>query len=372
MKNKVKIFIQRKTLKFRGSQFYARKFCTLKSSSIQSSHISLKIEQNLMSQLFIQNQISGIQKRGNHIYANEESCPSITKGPKDIHHLIKNESGNLKDKVNEDENRKNEMGIQMLSKRLLNQLYQSSDHVLQENAKTSDICTKNSFKKIASSTGSPLNSNNHAKNEARIVDLATKHLKDHALFGKNSKDMDPISFSLPSLLSYSQDKGSIQEHFEILGANQSNIFLKHANALVSCESRPTRPSHYLPYPGWTRYDKEGKAERITCLPAGEPIVFDVEVLYKISPYPVIAVACSPTSWYVWISPKLARSVQSIMENTRTEPVINGNPAQFDHNTKEFSNENENDELVELGHADIPRLVVGHFVAYDRARIKANI
>lgn len=66
--------------------------------------------------------------------------------------------------------------------------------------------------------------------------------------------------------------------------------------------------------------------------------FDVETLWKQSPFAVMACAVSPTAWYAWISPWLLR-------------------------------ETENDRhLVPLGDPTIPRIVVGHNIGYDRARI----
>jgi len=69
------------------------------------------------------------------------------------------------------------------------------------------------------------------------------------------------------------------------------------------------------------------------------LTFDVEVLYKIHPYPVIAAACSPTHWYTWISPWL------LSESTQQE------------------------HLIPLGPPEVPRVIVGHNVGYDRGRIK---
>jgi DNA polymerase gamma 1 len=68
------------------------------------------------------------------------------------------------------------------------------------------------------------------------------------------------------------------------------------------------------------------------------LTFDVEVLYKIHPYPVMAAACSPDAWYFWLS-----------------PWVTGESSVQEH-------------LVPLGPPDIPRVVVGHNVGYDRSKI----
>jgi len=100
---------------------------------------------------------------------------------------------------------------------------------------------------------------------------------------------------------------------------------------------PKRFSHAS---GWTRYDpKTGEATAVP-YPEGESMLtFDVEVLYKINPYPIMAAAMSPTHWYTWLSPWL------LGEST------------------------EQEHLCPLGPADTERIVVGHNVGYDRIRVK---
>lgn len=102
------------------------------------------------------------------------------------------------------------------------------------------------------------------------------------------------------------------------------------------------PPEWQRLTGWVRYDESG-FQQVECPTPGEPLVFDVEVLYKISPYPVIATACSPTAWYSWVMPGF----------------FDPSPALPNH-------------LIPLGDHDQARLVVGHFVAYDRARIKVSL
>lgn len=66
--------------------------------------------------------------------------------------------------------------------------------------------------------------------------------------------------------------------------------------------------------------------------------FDVEVMWKENPFAVMACAASPTAWYVWLSPWLLGET-----DVKTQLVPLGDP------TKE-------------------RIVVGHNIGYDRARI----
>lgn len=74
---------------------------------------------------------------------------------------------------------------------------------------------------------------------------------------------------------------------------------------------------------------------------GKPVqtlVFDVETLPKYHPYAIMACAATSNAWYSWISPWL-------LEETE-----------------------DPNQLIPLGDAIVPRVVVGHNVSYDRARI----
>ena len=76
--------------------------------------------------------------------------------------------------------------------------------------------------------------------------------------------------------------------------------------------------------------QDGKPENI--------LVFDVETLPKYHPYAIMACAATSNAWYSWISPWL-------LEETE-----------------------DPNQLIPLGDTMIPRVVVGHNVSYDRARI----
>lgn len=68
------------------------------------------------------------------------------------------------------------------------------------------------------------------------------------------------------------------------------------------------------------------------------LVFDVEVMWKVNPFAVMATAAGPDGWYSWLSPWLL-------------------------------GESENEcQLIPLGDSTVPRVIVGHNIGYDRARI----
>ncbi len=110
---------------------------------------------------------------------------------------------------------------------------------------------------------------------------------------------------------------------------------------------PPPPDQWYIQAGWTKYhyrpDGSSYSEHVEYPHHdGKPeqmLVFDIETLPGYHPYAVIACAATPNGWYAWISPWLLDQ--------------NPDPAQ----------------LIPLGDPDVARLVVGHKVSYDRARIR---
>ena len=116
----------------------------------------------------------------------------------------------------------------------------------------------------------------------------------------------------------------------------SQPFLQQAKDFAAA-TLPERPRRWLRKSGWTKYHKDGSTEAVNA-PEEEMLSFDVEVMWKESPFPVMACAASPNAWYGWLSPWLL-------------------------------GESDNDrQLVSLGNPNHPRIVVGHNIGYDRARV----
>ncbi|KAK6503053.1 DNA-directed DNA polymerase gamma mip1 [Arthrobotrys musiformis] len=170
--------------------------------------------------------------------------------------------------------------------------------------------------------------------DERLVDLAKLHLDKHDLLGKQSAPTKPIGFDMPPLVGKSLD-----EHFYRLGSYTGEPWLGYAKDF-SQGSIPRPPSRWhVDTSGWTKYGRDGSVIATNCdPPQDEMLVFDVEVLYKISPYAVMACAASPTAWYSWLSPWAL-----------------GETA-------------DDKQLIPLGDPLRKRIVVGHNISYDRARI----
>lgn len=166
-----------------------------------------------------------------------------------------------------------------------------------------------------------------------LVELSKDHLRRHDLLGKNTDNTEPIAFDVPELQGQTLD-----EHFYKLGRDASEPFLAHAKAFARA-SPPPKPRKWVRRSGWTKYDPSGETAPVAVdAPDEQMLTFDTEVMWKEHQFAVMACAASPTAWYAWISPWLL-------------------------------GETENEcQLIPLGDPTKERVVVGHNIGYDRARI----
>lgn len=173
-----------------------------------------------------------------------------------------------------------------------------------------------------------------------LVKLSREHLRRHDLLDKNTSHADPIAFKLPPL--QAPDTQTLDEHFHRLGIDAAEPYLENAKRFARAEL-PPQPRKWIHQSGWTKYyfSKDGKGPAVTekvDAPDEQMLAFDVEVMWKESPFAVMACAAGPTAWYVWISPWLLGETESM------------------------------NQLVPLGDPTKERIVVGHNIGYDRARI----
>lgn len=208
----------------------------------------------------------------------------------------------------------NEVGIQYLSKSLHDQLFASKEMI--------DYPDDNKWNLTK------------AKNE-KLLKLAKMALSNNELLGKKTCISEPISFKLPKL-----QGDSLDEHFQKLGHFASEPY--KTMALQKFTKIPELPKTWLRKPGWTRY-VVGKEPEFVPYPLEQTLVFDVETLYKISHYPTLATAVSEKAWYSWCSPYIC-------------------PSGDDDSTKDFKH------LIPLDTLSKERLIIGHNVSYDRARV----
>lgn len=168
--------------------------------------------------------------------------------------------------------------------------------------------------------------------DEKLVALSKDHLSRHELLGKSQEAAEPIAFDFPPLVGQTLD-----EHFHKLAMDASEPYLSIAKSYATINA-PQMPRKWARRSGWTKYNSDGSWEAVDA-PDESALTFDTEVLYKQSPFAVMACAVSPTAWYAWLSPWLL-------------------------------GESENDRhLVPLGDMSKPRIIVGHNIGYDRARVQ---
>ncbi|CUS09028.1 unnamed protein product [Tuber aestivum] len=169
-----------------------------------------------------------------------------------------------------------------------------------------------------------------------LIELARDHLSRHDLYGKTSDTTPPIGFDLPEL-----QGDTLDEHFTKLGMEVSEPYLSMAR-IFSLVDIPKPPAKWERLPGWTRYEA-GAGGAFTSRPVEAPeedtVVFDVEVLYKVTPFAIMACAASKDAWYAWLSPWLLG-----MDSGQCH-------------------------LIPFGDINVPRVIVGHNVGFDRARVR---
>ncbi|KAI7832034.1 DNA polymerase family A-domain-containing protein [Kickxella alabastrina] len=144
----------------------------------------------------------------------------------------------------------------------------------------------------------------------------------------STKAVDNSDFDLPDL-----QGETIEEHFMNIGEAVAKPYLGLASefARVKDKKMPRLPenSEWIMQAGWTKYSADGSHTRV--------VVQD-------SPFPVMAAAASVSAWYFWVSPYLSGDSP---HPRHLIPLMN--PGQ--HQKQQ------------------PRLVIGHNIGYDRARIQ---
>ena len=218
--------------------------------------------------------------------------------------------------------RQNEIGIQMLSKSLHDQLFKS---------KTMDLANDYKMK-------------------------VKTHLKSHKLWGRETSTVPDVDFKLPQL-----EGEDIDSHFRNVAKAQISPYLSKARILSTC-CLPSRPKKWLFKSGWTKYcAKTGIGTSVT-VPTCDALIFDVEVLMREGQYPTLATAASPDAWYSWCSERLTRKDRSFDQQIYTTDLIPLEGTQEVNTKTQARKDNCCDN-------DTSRIVIGHNVGFDRTFVK---
>lgn len=184
------------------------------------------------------------------------------------------------------------------------------------------------------------------------VEKSKKHLKSHGIDTGSiqSTELPDIDVDMPPLLG-----NDINEHFIKIAKQQIEPYLSLATNLANTDL-PQMPKKWSFVSGWTQYD--GNTPTVVPYPDEDALILDVEVCVRDSERPILATAVSNSHWYSWVSQRLIAQEDYDMEvQGRTTPgdLI---PMESEVGCNE-----------PLGGKWKKRIIVGHNVSYDRARIK---
>jgi DNA polymerase gamma 1 len=191
----------------------------------------------------------------------------------------------------------------------------------------------------------------------QTLELARRHLDSHDIPWQKDRQLLPeiSGDSVPKLLSAD---GDLKDHFMKMAADLGEEYFKLALELSSSikTSPPPPPSvedieiliakqSSQNFQGWFKYNnssENSKWEEAKEGPIDKVILFDVETCPLISQFPLLACAYGPSGWYIWL--------QSLEK----------------YNNQSSFSSSDLTRLIPLQH---PILVIGHHVAFDRARVR---
>ncbi|WWC69737.1 uncharacterized protein I206_103680 [Kwoniella pini CBS 10737] len=184
-----------------------------------------------------------------------------------------------------------------------------------------------------------------------LLDISLNHLHANGLSPDGAAVLPEINFDLPPL-----QGNNIRDHFYNIGKQTAEPYLSMAREFINSDL-PKMPSKWeMDKAGWTKYHPDGRMEAVDDLGEETLVSFDVETLYKLSPYAVMATAVTPNAWYSWLSHTLFEEPPSVTPAT-PDPWDTRAPPHHPH------------DLIPLLKGPKPRIVIGHNVGYDRARVK---
>ncbi|KAG0044556.1 DNA-directed DNA polymerase gamma mip1 [Gryganskiella cystojenkinii] len=174
-----------------------------------------------------------------------------------------------------------------------------------------------------------------------MVRIAISHLEKQNLWGKEPILVPDTTFPVPELRGQ-----NIEDHFYNIGLHASAVYKSIATDFAQKPVIGPAPKKWILQAGWTRYGQDGTVARVD-YPLEKALTFDVETVPALSKYPVMACAVSTEAWYGWVSPWLI------------EPLTKDGLANDQHLMSFGPSKNQ---------AGDERILVGHNVGYDRARV----
>lgn len=173
-------------------------------------------------------------------------------------------------------------------------------------------------------------------------------LQSHGIALGATPLLPDVEIKLPPL------KGAnLIDHFYEIACEQLLPYKELIESLANVDIAPM-PTKWKMVEGWTRYDREGNTQSIP-YPDEKALIFDIEVCMREGSAPTMACAVGPNYWYSWTSKSLITAKRSARRNR-------------DENAPRVYRQ---DEMITMEPDDSiePRIIVGHNVSFDRARIR---
>ncbi|KAK4053252.1 DNA-directed DNA polymerase gamma mip1 [Microbotryomycetes sp. JL221] len=196
--------------------------------------------------------------------------------------------------------------------------------------------------------------------EPTAIDISLKHLRSHGLASPDAvskQAQEPaIEFQLPHL-----QGPTLSHHFYKLGLHAAEPYLSLAREFAERKTTAMPDKErWVCMSGWTRYSADGCWESVGAPdPNSQTLVFDVETLpFQGGNFPIMAVAVGEDGWYAWCSPWLTGE-----DDSPNHLIPFGSPSSP-------KSESDSSHLFERPE-ERPRLIIGHNVLYDRARMASE-
>ena len=182
--------------------------------------------------------------------------------------------------------------------------------------------------------------------QMQTLELSRNHLESHSIPWQKDRKLLPeiTGNSIPKLIG---ESGTVKEHFMRMASDLGGEYFKLAldfskNPIPQApgiEAMEHLISNTLKLSGWFKWNSKLNVwEEAKDGPIDKVILFDVETCPQISQFPILACAYGLSGWYMWLSKSI-------------------DPSQIDGDL---------DKFISLKH---PKLIIGHHVAFDRARIR---
>ncbi|GAA5930087.1 hypothetical protein JCM3775_004510 [Rhodotorula graminis] len=205
---------------------------------------------------------------------------------------------------------------------------------------------------------------------SRAVDISVAHLRHHKLLpepGTSSpKKLAPaVEFDLPRL-----QGPTISHHFHAIGRDVAEPFLSMAKDFARADVPPMpEREQWVLAPGWTFYSADGSYESVDFPSVDDAtLVFDVETMpYAGGHFPIMAIAAGVKGWYAWCSPWLSGDDDKPNHLIPFGPPSSSTPPSSSSSSTSADDFLSRSSLFERPDTP-PRLLIGHNVLYDRARV----